>query len=158
MKPKPATLTSGRSIFHLHPDGEYRKEAPAPYKVADTFADGSPTMFREIKPRMNKTETQLYGMLLTRGYTSVEFEAVSLRLADGARYTPDFVCITLRHLPHSTPCTVTIYYEAKGGFIREAALVRLKVAARLYPHAIFILAQKKKGQWKETVISNSAQS
>lgn len=152
MKPKPATLTSGRSVFHLHLDGEYRKEVPAPYKIADTFADGSPTMEHELKPRMNGTERQFHEMLLTRGYAKVEFEAITLTLARGARYTPDFYC-TLEFGKFEIT-----FYECKNNFIREASLVRLKVAARLYPEFRFILAQKKNGIWSEAIVRGSAQS
>lgn len=99
------------------------------------------------KPKMNRTETELYGMLKARAYGRVEFEAITLTLANGARYTPDFYCVQRIH-----PYALMSFYEAKGGFIREASLVRLKVAARQYPEYTFVLAQKKNGLWTEKVI------
>lgn len=105
------------------------------------------------KPRMNRTETELYGMLKERGYQKVEFEGITLTLAAGARYTPDFYTYQIEEdtLGNYT-CFKTTFFEAKGGFIREASLVRLKVAARMYPEFQFVLAQKKKGVWREKCI------
>ena len=108
------------------------------------------------KPRMNKTETAFKAILDRRDYVSVAFEAITLELATGARYTPDFYCVRNDDLRSSDreigADTDAVFYEVKGGFIREAALVRLKVAARQYPQFTFILAQLKKGVWTETTV------
>lgn len=95
--------------------------------------------------RLNKTETRYSQRLdadVKDGRISRwRFEGVTLRLADGARFTPDFFV---------TPAGLNDrleLHEVKGGFIREAAMVRLKVAAELFPEFEFILAQWKRGEW-----------
>lgn len=102
------------------------------------------------KPRMNKTETAFYEELLTRGYAKVQFEGITLELGTGARYTPDFYCSYLNDTEDQP--NFTTFFEVKGGFIREASLVRLKVAARQFPEFTFILAQKRNGIWSETEV------
>lgn len=68
-----------------------------------------------------------------------EYEAVKLRLGDGAYYTPDFLVM----LPDKTlEC-----HEVKGHW-REAARVRIKVAAGSKPFR-FKAITKVKGQWQE---------
>lgn len=66
------------------------------------------------------------------------FERVTLKLGDDCRYTPDFAIIendgTLR------------FEETKGGFVREDAWVKIKVAARQFP-CRFTVYQLKKGEW-----------
>lgn len=57
-----------------------------------------------------------------------------LRLADGSYFTPDFRVITLEG--------VVQFHETKG-FMREAARVRLLVAAELHPYPFFLV--KKSG-------------
>jgi hypothetical protein len=95
---------------------------------------------------MNKTETEFFHMLGLRGYAKVGYEAITLEIGTGSRYTPDFFCV------FNGPAQLIILYEVKNNFIREASLVRLKVAARQYPCFVFILAQKKKGVWSEKTI------
>lgn len=61
------------------------------------------------------------------------FETLSIRLAAGARYTPDFSVITKFGLR---------FYEVKG-FWREPALVRVKVAAEVIPVPICVFRKRK---------------
>lgn len=92
--------------------------------------------------RMNKTEGRYalwLRMLRDRGaIESFQFEAVSLRLADGARYTPDFFVVR--------PTGEIECHEVKG-FWREAARVRIKVAADKFPFR-FIAVKEGKGGWQ----------
>src|SRR5688572_6464228 len=73
---------------------------------------------------MNKLEERyacvLQSELLAGRIKAWAYEAEKLRLADGAWYTPDFRVV----MPTDEVC----FHEAKG-FFREAARVRLKVAA-----------------------------
>lgn len=69
------------------------------------------------------------------------YEGVTLRLADGARYTPDFLVITSRG---------EIELHEVKGHMREAANVRLKVAAALFPWFRLVLVRRgagARGQW-----------
>jgi hypothetical protein len=61
-----------------------------------------------------------------------EYEAVKFKLGDGAWYTPDFIVMDINH--------EVSFHETKG-FMREAANVRLKVAATKYPFK-FVLVKR----------------
>ena len=70
------------------------------------------------------------------------YEPIKLRLAGGAWYTPDFGLIdTGGHF---------VIHETKG-FWREAARVRIKVAAELYPFFRFVAVTRQRkrqgGAW-----------
>lgn len=71
------------------------------------------------------------------------YEAVTLRLADGVRYTPDF----LVRLPHGRMRLV----EVKG-HMREAARVRLRVAAEMYPDFTWLLVWARKGKFEPELL------
>lgn len=64
-----------------------------------------------------------------------------LLLGEGAWYTPDFRVVALDG--------VIEHHEVKGGFAREAAIVRLKVAAAKHPFRFFLV--KNKGSTKTPV-------
>ena len=93
--------------------------------------------------KLNKTERQWFSKLSLFGYPCIQIQAITLKLADDTRYTPDFSCIG--------PNGEMIFWEVKG-FMRDDALVKIKVAARLFRWAKFILVRKEKGLWKETEI------
>ena len=66
---------------------------------------------------------------------SWRYEAITLTLADGCRYTPDFLVIEGGQMS---------LIEVKG-FMREAARLRLKVAVEMYPLFRWWLLWAKKG-------------
>lgn len=70
------------------------------------------------------------------------YEAIKLRLADGAFYTPDFVVVAADEALE--------IHETKG-FMREAARVRIKVAAELHPFRFFIVRKEGGRFTKESV-------
>lgn len=112
-------------------------------KVGDTLSPMKAKL-RLPPAEGNKTE-QAFGLRLFSAKQRGEifdyaFEPVKLRLGRGAWYTPDFMV-------YEKDRTVTVY-EVKG-FWREAARVRIKVAARLYPMLRFVAVVKDKGVgWK----------
>jgi len=93
---------------------------------------------------MNRTEERYSRILDVRimaGEVHKYFYAsAKLRIGDGAWYTPDFLVIL-------SDGTVE-YHEIKGGYIREAAMVRYKVAKGKYPY-VFRMWQYKRKRWKE---------
>lgn len=103
-------------------------------------------MLTALLPRvrkMNKWETA-FGQLLDEKKRSgqiddFEFEALSFKLARGARYKPDWVAWSGARV---------ICYEVKGHW-REAARVRIKVAAHRYRWASFVAVTRKNQQWSE---------
>lgn len=95
------------------------------------------------KPRMNKTETR-YALHLeylrrTGQIAEYHFERLTIRLADRTRYTPDFLVIL--------PSGRQEIHEVKGGFIREDAILKWKIAAEMNPWWKFVWAQWKEGEW-----------
>ena len=81
----------------------------------------------------------------------VKAQAVTLEIANGCRYTPDFVTVETVMLRdeggnwrHSRQLSA---YECKG-FMRDDAAVKLKVAAALYPWIAFHLVTRRKGEWR----------
>jgi len=101
---------------------------------------------------MNKGETRyargieylrLEGRILWWG-----FQALKLRLGGGAWYTPDFTVITRSG---AIEC-----HEYKGHW-EEAARVRIKVAASLYPWIKFVIVKgNRNGHTTEVVKSHHA--
>lgn len=74
-----------------------------------------------------------------------DYEAIRLRLGDGAYYKPDFVTLE----PNGT----MYFYEIKG-FWREAAKVRIRAAAERYRMFTFFAVSKPRGEgWKHEVFS-----
>lgn len=69
----------------------------------------------------------------------LEHESIALRIANGAQFRPDFPVIALDG--------VLEFHECKG-FWREAARVRIKVAARAFPHFRFFGVRRIRGEWK----------
>lgn len=81
------------------------------------------------------------GLVLHWGY-----ESLSLRIAPAARYTPDFFVLL--------PDGAIELHEVKGGFVREAARIRLAVAASKFPWFYFCLVRKPpKCDWEVTRVS-----
>jgi hypothetical protein len=97
--------------------------------------------------KLNRTEQEYGTMLRARQLTGeiawFAFEAVTLKLADDTRYTPDFALML-------ADGTIELI-EVKGGFMRDDARVKLKVAARLFPF-VFRLARKTKDGWSEELV------
>ena len=96
---------------------------------------------RVRKSGMNRLESAYAELLAGRikfgQILLYEYEAVKFRLGDGAWFTPDFMVML--------PDGQIEFHETKG-FMREAANVRLKVAASKYPFKFF-LVKRIKGAW-----------
>jgi hypothetical protein len=91
---------------------------------------------RQSSTGLNKTEAA-YLEHLRGGYPGGQIytQAITLKIGNGVRYTPDFVIIDK---PSVTACEVK-------GFMRDDAAVKVKVAASLYPWITFFLVSKRKG-------------
>lgn len=61
---------------------------------------------------------------------------ITIRLANGVRYTPDF------NVTDRSGDALPEFFEVKG-YMRDDAAVKLKVAAALYPQFIFFLVTKR---------------
>ena len=73
------------------------------------------------------------------------FEPIRLRLANSAWFKPDFLVVARNE---DKDCDVFQFHEVKG-FWREAAKVRIKVAAELFPFFDFIVVKWKDGNWEK---------
>jgi len=71
------------------------------------------------------------------------YEPMSLKIATGARYTPDFIVMLADR---------TLELHEVKGMWREAAKVRIKVAARTYQIFRFVAVTGGPGKWKREEI------
>jgi len=124
---------AAKLIGTLAPKVETPATLPAPKARPPTEED-----------RLNKTERQFLRILQTRGFKMIRIQAITLKLAWDCRYTPDFY--TLSHDGQMT------FWEVKGGYIREDASIKLKMAANKFTEYKFILAQKNEHRWREEVV------
>ena len=95
----------------------------------------------ELEPR------RLIGEILWYG-----FEALKVRLADGAVFTPDFAVLFNAAVGDQLENRIpgrTEFHEVKGMW-REAARVRIKVAAEVTPYR-FVAVTKKSGAWVQEI-------
>lgn len=97
---------------------------------------------------MNKTEAEyaehLYSRKLAGEVLEYWFEAMTFKLADGCRYTPDFIVFL---------ADGTLEAHEVKGFWSDDAKVKIKVAAGMFPFrfvAMTRIAKKHGGGWKET--------
>jgi hypothetical protein len=97
------------------------------------------------EPKLNATEKEFERVLADRFSDCFRTtQAVTFRLGNGVRYTPDFVLFS--------PIGGTVdAYEVKG-YMRDDAAVKLKVAAALYPFIVWRLVWKEDGRWQEQVV------
>lgn len=96
---------------------------------------------------MNKTESQrseeLEAMRIAGQIQWFGYEAITLKLANDTRYTPDFAIVD---------AVGNLKFEETKGFWRDDAKVKIKVAARLFPHFHFSALKKRSkldgGGWR----------
>lgn len=98
---------------------------------------------RRVVGRMNHTESEYARLFL--GQRVHFFEAVTLRLGDDVRYTPDFLVIAKDD--------VVEFHEVKGGFWRDDAKAKIRIAAEMYPmfrfYFFFREPKKNGGGWTQ---------
>lgn len=112
----------------------------------------SPEMFiRQRTKGPNKLEHDFGDYLRRDRYPGIRVyeQEITLVLANGVRYTPDFVIF----LPDGQTCARA--YETKG-FLRDDAGVKVKVVAKVHPWCRFWLVKRAKkgsvGRWDMQVI------
>ena len=129
--------------------------APLPYEEmpipATPKALGSPIRQKQ-GDGLNKLERAFLGHLKAewegeeKEPYEIRTQEITLKIANGCRYTPDFVVIK----PWAENLGIEAY-EVKG-FMRDDAAVKLKVAASLYHWIAFHLVTRKKGAWTITPV------
>lgn len=92
--------------------------------------------------RMNKTEARYAAILEAKKQRGTIkdywYEKCTWKLTDDCRYTIDFLVLTANDELEG--------YEVKGAFIREDAMIKLRVAADQMPFPLF-LCQYKDDTW-----------
>jgi hypothetical protein len=126
-----------------HPRTVQLQHVPTPPPPAKK----APSRIRQNSAGLNKTEQAFYDYLKTREdpgvpRTVLPPQSVTLRIANGCRYTPDFV--VAYHHSTDIPSVDLVAYEVKG-FMRDDAAVKIKVAATAFPWITFHLVAKLPG-------------
>lgn len=118
--------------------------------VANAKACATKPRLRQDRKGPNKLEAEFEAWLREEwkndAGVDVLAQAVTLSLANGVRYTPDFVVKFTSHGMRGAvqfEAVVLHAYETKG-FMREDASVKIKVAAHQYPWIKFHLVTKRK--------------
>lgn len=88
--------------------------------------------------KLNKTERAYLAFLLRLDDVWVGVQNLTFKLANDCRFTPDFCAIDQRG---KMRCI-----DVKG-FQREDALIKIKVAARLFPFVLFVIVKKNGTGW-----------
>ncbi len=89
--------------------------------------------------------SQLEMMRRNNEIESWKFEGMTLKLAGGCRFTPDFFVVVL-----SLPLRIR-FIETKGPFIREDAMIKFKVAREQNGWAEWQLHQRSKNGWTQLI-------
>jgi hypothetical protein len=94
--------------------------------------------------RMNKTERRYQDTVLNielraGEITRYRYEALKLRLADNTFLTPDFYVVRADGRMQIR--------EVKGGYVREDARMKFKIAAGMYPEYSWQMWQWEGGKW-----------
>jgi len=97
------------------------------------------------KPLMNKLETEFYNRTWSATESKrVHIQAITFKLANGLRYTPDFVWQDICDSRWQI-----IAYEVKGAWVDGDSFPKLKMAATVFPEITWLLVWKESGVWKE---------
>jgi hypothetical protein len=121
--------------------------APKPRTVQLQQAENKPmkNRIRQNSAGLNKTEAAFEQWLKDHTTAPILSQKVTLSIANGCRYTVDFVVVHEHASSLVSNSFVELHaYEVKG-FMRDDAAVKLKVAASLYPWIKFHLVSKRKG-------------
>ena len=96
-----------------------------------------------LTDNMNKTERAYAERLeLLRQAGEIRrwvYEPLRFIMAFKTTYTPDFMVVYSDHIE---------LHEVKGGFVRDDAIVKFKVAAKLFPEFRWKMVQWKNKEWK----------
>jgi hypothetical protein len=116
----------------------------------DAVTESSPNQRRlqPASPYRSKTEShyaaRLFSLRVIGQIHDWRYEAVTLRLGDRVRFTPDFRVVM-------ADGTVELH-EVKGAYTREDARIKLQAAATLFQEYRFKLATYAKGRWTITTV------
>jgi hypothetical protein len=126
---------------------------PGVSKVTQAYrAPAEKKRIRQSSKGLNRTEQEFHDYINNDedDLDPIHTQSVTLLLANGVRYTPDFIAISGCNGELSVRA-----YEVKG-YMRDDAAVKIKVAARLYNWITFYIATKRAkkngGGWSIEVV------
>lgn len=93
--------------------------------------------------KLNKTERAFLSYLRMLGHPDIGVQDLTLKIGDDCRFTPDF-----RSIDQNGRFCI---WETKG-YMRDDALVKLKVAARKFSRFDFYLVKKNGASWDITPV------
>jgi len=136
---------------------QYRKQQglppPGVTQLPPDWADPRPREKPQIRlPHLrepNRTEAE-YGRILESEFSMhhLAYEAITLRLPSGTRYTPDWTVWKWQSVFLKSAPQLVLVVETKGPRIHNAASIRaFKEARSAFPWLRFRFAQKRKGEW-----------
>ena len=115
----------------------------------EPFADVAPTekptpkrIRQSTKPLLNKLEQEWLDHLRASGGGVVRTQAITFRLANGLRYTPDM--LSFGWPSNYEDGIAATAWEVKGGWFTDDANAKLKMFATTYPEIRVVLC------WKDT--------
>ena len=132
-------MRMSRLEFEAHQAKMSGYQAPVvetPYVLAANFV----LKKNADEEKLNKTEKAWLEILRARRYPWIGIQCITLKLADDTRYTCDLWTLTAEGR--------LIGWETKGHRWAKN-MIKLKVAARMFPFIEFILVFKFKGGWHE---------
>ena len=139
-KHEPMSLPTFTSAWFIAHEAEQRaKKAtqrldPPPAKVDLLFNLSA----SKDEAKLNKTERAYLEHLRSLSLLWIGIQNITVKIADDCRLTPDFCYV-------GADKKLTIV-DVKG-FQREDALIKMKVAARLFPMFRFVIVTKQAGGW-----------
>ena len=119
--------------------------------VVDAKSVGNKEIFHTSHPKvpttdeqkLNKTEKSYLALLRLQGYNP-GIQNVTVKLAYDLRYTPDFTYYDSNdHF---------VLVDTKGGFTREDAWIKAKMAAHQFPRWIWQVVSKTRDGWEIKVV------
>ena len=121
----------------LWPEGQYNPIHP---ELPETIPMPKKRIRQSSKPLSNKLETEFGDYLHSLNWNGAPIyeQAITLRLANGLRFTVDW--IVFRDIG-------TFCYEVKGPKAWDDAIAKLKMAASVYRMWRWFLVWKQDGQW-----------
>lgn len=103
---------------------------------------------QSAKPLMNRLEQEYYERLKQNiSLDLIHCQAITLKLANGLRYTPDFFVFQDERIDSRTNA-----YEVKGKWVDGDSFPKLKMAAAVYKEVKFYLVWKQDGVWTEQIV------
>lgn len=122
------------------------EELTAPLEAVFQAAKGK-RIRQSDKPLMNKLEAEWFAIINAQfpNYPRPRAQTVTIRLANGVRYTPDMFAFSWPSDRGSCPTA----WEVKGKHAWDDAIVKLKVAATSFPEIRFVLVWKNGGEWRQ---------